>query len=78
MKPIELVSRAVGNSSKHGEVVYDPFGGSGTTAVACEQLNRQCRMIEIEPKYCAVILERLSNMDLEPELIDKIDNTKNG
>lgn len=70
MKPVELVARAIGNSSKQHEVAYDPFGGSGTTMVACEELARQCRMIEIEPKYCAVILERMAGMGLTPQLQD--------
>lgn len=59
MKPVELVARLIDNSSQSRECLYDPFGGSGTTMVACEQLSRQCRMMEIEPKYCAVILERM-------------------
>ena len=50
------------------ETIYDPFGGSGTTMVACEQLARQCRMMELEPKYVAVILERMAGMGLSPEL----------
>jgi len=54
------------------DCVYDPFGGSGTTMVACQELNRQCRMMEIEPKYCSVILERLSDMGLKPELMYKV------
>ena len=49
--------------------VFDPFGGSGTTMVACEQTGRLCRMIEIEPKYVAVILERMATLGLEPSLI---------
>lgn len=46
------------NSSKAGEVVLDTFLGSGTTLIACEQLNRTCYGMEIEPKYCHVIIER--------------------
>jgi hypothetical protein len=42
-------------------IVYDPFGGSGTTMVACNNLGRKCRMIEIDPKYCAIILQRMSD-----------------
>ena len=66
-KPTECMARPIRN---HSGDVYDPFGGSGTTMVACEQLGRQCRMIEIEPKYCAVILERMAAMDLEPKLAE--------
>ena len=69
MKPVELVSRMVENSSDMGEVVLDPFLGSGTTMVACEQLGRICYGMEIEPKYVAVTLERMSGMGLEPRLI---------
>ena len=60
MKPVELVARAVANSSGVGEMVYEPFAGSGTTLVACENLGRKCRAIEISPAYCAVILERMA------------------
>jgi DNA modification methylase len=58
MKPVELVARAVENSSQSGEVIYDPFLGSGTTLIACERLGRKCRAVEISPAYCAVALER--------------------
>ena len=67
-KPPALPSIGIANSSSNGGVVYDAFGGSGTTMVACEQLGRQCRMIEIEPKYCAVILERMAALGLKPKL----------
>lgn len=70
MKPVELIARLIENSSQYNEVVYDPFGGSGTTMVACEQLSRQCRMIEISEKYCAVILQRMSDMGLTPQRVD--------
>jgi DNA modification methylase len=66
MKPIELLCTLIENSSLTGEVVYDLFGGSGSTMVACEQLSRQCRMIEISEKYCAVILQRMTDMGLTP------------
>lgn len=69
MKPVELVTRAIENSSLHGEIVYDPFGGSGTTMVACNNLGRQCRMVEIDSKYCSVILERMSQIGLTPVLV---------
>lgn len=58
MKPVELVERAIRNSSKGRDIVLDCFGGSGTTLIACEKLNRQCRMIELDPKYCDVIVRR--------------------
>ena len=68
MKPVELLAILIRNSSLRSQTVYDPFGGSGTTMVACEQLGRLCRMIEIEPKYVAVILERMATLGLEPRL----------
>jgi DNA modification methylase len=70
MKPVELVARAIENSSQQGEVVYDAFGGSGTTLVAAEQAGRLGRAMELEPKYVAVTLERLSQMGLSPVLLD--------
>jgi DNA modification methylase len=70
MKPVELVARAIENSSRAGEIVADMFLGSGTTMVAAEQLGRVCYAMEIEPKYVAVTLERMSAMGLEPRLVD--------
>ena len=58
MKPVELVERAIRNSSKGRDTVFDPFGGSGTTLIACEKTGRQARLIELEPKYCDVIIRR--------------------
>jgi DNA modification methylase len=59
-KPLELCEHAIGNSSAMGEIVIDNFVGSGTTIVACQNLGRKCRAIEISPKYCAVTLERMA------------------
>ena len=58
MKPVPLIERLMANSSQEGEAVYEPFSGSGTTLIACENLKRRCRAIEISPAYCAVALER--------------------
>jgi len=58
MKPIELPAGMIANSTRPGEVVYDPFCGSGTTLIACENLGRRCRAVEIAPGYVAVALER--------------------
>ena len=58
MKPVELVARAIRNSSKPGQLVYDPFAGSGTTLIAAEQTGRRCRAMELDPRYAQVILER--------------------
>lgn len=58
MKPIELVARAIRNSSKKGNIVLDTFGGSGSTLIACEQLDRACYTMELDPVYVDVIIER--------------------
>ena len=57
-KPIELAARAIQYSTREGEVVLDPFGGSGSTLIACEQLGRRCYMLELDELYCDVIVER--------------------
>jgi DNA modification methylase len=56
--PLELPARAIDLVTKGGEVVADPFGGSGSTLIACEQTNRRCYMMEIDPHYCQVIIDR--------------------
>lgn len=61
MKPVELYLRAISNSSKVGDVVAEPFCGSGTSLIACEQLGRKCRAIEIDPGYVAVALQRFKD-----------------
>ena len=68
VKPVELVAQMISNSSRPGELVYDPFAGSGTSIIAAHQLGRVGYGCEIAPCYLAVILERLSLLGLEPEL----------
>ena len=58
MKPVELVERAIRNSSRPGNVVLDPFGGSGTTLVAAEKNGRTALLMELDPRYCDVIVKR--------------------
>ena len=58
MKPVELVERAIRNSSRTRDTVLDLFAGSGTTMIACEMLERQARLIEVEPQYCDVAVMR--------------------
>ena len=58
MKPVELVERALRNSSRPGDTVLDAFGGSGSTLIACEKTGRRCRMMELDPKYVDVIVRR--------------------
>lgn len=57
-KPVELIERALNNSSKAGDVVVDCFGGSGSTLIACEKTARDCRIMELDPKYVDVIIKR--------------------
>jgi DNA modification methylase len=58
MKPVDLVERAIQNSTKPRDVVLDAFGGSGTTVIACQKTDRAARAIELLPKYCDVIVRR--------------------
>lgn len=58
MKPIELLAYLIKNSSKKNDLVIDFFGGSGSTLMACEQLGRKCYIMELDPKYCDVIIDR--------------------
>lgn len=58
MKPVRLMALLIRNSSRLGETVLDSFGGSGSTLIACEQLGRKCRTVELDPKYCDVIIDR--------------------
>jgi DNA modification methylase len=57
-KPVELIERAVLNSSNAGTIVFEPFGGSGSTLIACEKTGRKARLMELDPKYCDVIVKR--------------------
>lgn len=58
MKPIKLMARLIANSSRKNDKVLDLFGGSGSTLIACEQLERSCYMMELDPHYCDVIVDR--------------------
>ena len=58
MKPVKLIGRLIHNSSRPEENVLDIFGGSGSTMIACEQLGRNCYMMELDPRYVDVIIER--------------------
>ena len=61
MKPIELIANALQNSTKQNDLILDLFGGSGSTLIACEQLNRNCYMMELDPHYVDVIINRWEN-----------------
>lgn len=72
MKPIKLMGYLIKNSSKPNETVMDLFGGSGSTLIACEQLNRTCYMMEYDPKYVDVIIERWEELtNQKAELIER-------
>jgi len=58
MKPVELIEKALEDASKSGNTVLDLFGGSGSTMIACEKLGRKARLMELDPKYCDVIVKR--------------------
>ncbi|HKS94954.1 MAG TPA: DNA methyltransferase, partial [Terriglobia bacterium] len=68
-KPVEIFARSMRMSTESGEIVAEPFAGSGTQFVAAEQLGRICYGMEIEPKYVAVTLQRMADMGLEPRLV---------
>jgi len=71
MKPVELVRRCLANSSVEGEVVLDPFCGSGSTLVAAELLGRRGYGIELDPAYCDVTIERLQELTGEAPRRDR-------
>lgn len=58
MKPVPMIGDLIKNSTRRGDIVLDIFGGSGTTLIACEQLERKCRTVELDPKFCDVIVAR--------------------
>ncbi len=58
MKPVELIERALLNSSKAGDIVADLFGGSGSTLIGCERRGRKARLMELDPRYADVICRR--------------------
>ncbi len=76
-KPVALVAAMVGNSTKPKDLVLDPFGGSGSTLIACEQLGRHGRLLELDPRYCDVVVKRweeLSGQTVERVAVDDRDD----
>lgn len=71
MKPIKLLSKLIKNSSKIDECILDLFGGSGSTLIAAEQIKRSCCMMELDPKYCDVIIKRWENLTGERAILQK-------
>jgi site-specific DNA-methyltransferase (adenine-specific) len=69
-KPVTLFARAISNSSKPGDIVLDAFGGSGTLIMACEQLDRNARVIELDPKYCDVIVKRWESVTKKKAVLE--------
>lgn len=69
IKPVDMVADKIQISSTKGGNVFDPFGGSGTTLIACEQTGRRCFMMEVEPKYCDVIIRRWENFTGEKAVL---------
>ena len=57
-KPVECMAIPIRNNSRAGDIIYDPFTGSGSTLIACQKLQRQCRSMELDPKYCDIIVKR--------------------
>ena len=72
MKPVELMARLIKDGSRKGTIVYDPFAGSGSTLLACEQSGRRCMAIEIEPRYCAAIIRRYEELAGETAVVKRI------
>jgi DNA modification methylase len=70
MKPVALVERAIRNSSKSRDIVLDPFAGSGSTLIACAKAGRHARLIELDPKYCDVIVRRFQDWTGEVASLD--------
>ena len=68
-KPIGFISKALQNSSLNNNLIIDLFGGSGSTLIACEQLNRSCYMMELDPKYCDVIIKRWETLTGEKAVL---------
>jgi DNA modification methylase len=66
-KPLKMWLDLLDNYSDPGAIIYEPFGGSGTTMLACQNLGRRCRMCEISPAYSAVVLQRMT--DAYPDLV---------
>lgn len=77
-KPVSLIGRQIKNSSNKGEIVLDPFLGSGTSLIAAEQLDRICYGIELEPKYCQIIINRYRDHceEVKKEAIIKINGDR--
>jgi len=70
MKPVALIEWAIRNSSKTRDIVLDPFGGSGSTLIACEKTGRQARLVELDPKYADVVVRRFQDYAGKAAILD--------
>lgn len=77
MKPVPLAKQAISNSSRIGDIILDSFGGSGTTLIACEQTNRRCFMMELEPKYIDTIIRRWQKLTGKSAILESTGKTFN-
>ena len=75
MKPVELVERAITNSSKSRDIVLDLFGGSGSTLIAAERTGRAARLMELDPRYVDVIVQRWQDYTGDKAVLDGEDWT---
>lgn len=71
MKPIDLLVYLIKNSSKENDIILDLFGGSGSTLIAAEQIQRTCYTMELDPKYCDVIIRRWENLTGQKAILEK-------
>lgn len=71
MKPIDLIAKLMKNSSKEGDIILDLFGGSGSTIISAEQLNRNCYTMELDPKYCDVIVKRWETLTNKEAILEQ-------
>ena len=76
-KPVELIEKAILNSSKGGDIIHDCFAGSGSTLIACEKHNRDCMIMELDPKYCDTIIKRWQDFTGKEAVHLELDKTYN-
>ena len=76
-KPVELPERAMKNSCKEGQVILDLFGGSGSTMMAAEKTNRRAYLMELDPKYCDVIINRWQTLTGKDAILESTGETYN-
>ena len=74
-KPIKLLVGLIHNSTSENQKIIDLFGGSGSTLIACEKTNRQCRMMELDPIYCDVIIKRWQEFTGQSATLEKTGQT---